>query len=745
MQKPRESKAERPASFVCIPYVRGVSEAVRRALRPLGVRTVFKPSYTLGNVFPEPKDRTPPDEQSGVVYKVDCSDCGASYIVPPQMEESVSHEIYKVIENAPFSLQCRSSGSPIPLLEWHKDGRKVDTIADNLGIEFSPERDVLRVAAAKFLHDGVYKCVASNAAGSTERSFRIIVLLPPQIQGPGREVLRVVEGEEVTLSCRVVGTPAPTASFLRDGVSWPSDDRGEGRRELFFAAASAERDAGTYVCRATNEAGSAQKVFELVVLVPPSIEDQETLGVVRVRGGSQAVLRCAASGVPSPEVSWLLGASRITGADGRVRPGTSELVIETAREQDAGRYRCNAVNEVGTASREFVVDVLAPPALKVGQRISWELLEGEPATLDCSATGNPAPAVTWSKAGTEITPVALLPEGIDLIRGGHAIRMLHVTTAHAGPYSCEVVNDVGRVTRNFSLSVLDGGKYVCIGTNNVGSASRAFEVEVQEPPSIDTSSQDRHQTAWLHQPVTLACPASGSPAPELSWFHDGVPLLESDPKLLFFQGGRLLTLRPALPSSAGIYTCEAVNVVGRASLDYILEVLVPPSIPTRNLETRLKVVEGAMATLRCPAQGKPAPTIVWMRGPEVVTANDADPRIEVPSGDPQSLIIQRVQLGDRKFTCIAGNAAGTAEIDFILDVMVHPKLESGEEKGPAGELVLAVLNRPAWLRCPAVGVPPPSVRWLRAGRLLSPRGDPFVQPSADGRRLQLRRARRFFI
>ncbi|KAH7983141.1 hypothetical protein HPB52_009626 [Rhipicephalus sanguineus] len=35
-------------------------------------------------------------------------------LLPPQMEESVSHETYKVIENSPFSLQCRSSGSPIP-------------------------------------------------------------------------------------------------------------------------------------------------------------------------------------------------------------------------------------------------------------------------------------------------------------------------------------------------------------------------------------------------------------------------------------------------------------------------------------------------------------------------------------------------------------------------------------------------------------------------------------------------------
>ncbi|KAH7983143.1 hypothetical protein HPB52_009628 [Rhipicephalus sanguineus] len=467
--------------------------------------------------------------------------------------------------------------------------------------------------------------------------------------------------------------------------------------------------------------------------IPPSIEDQESLGVVRVRGGSQAVLRCAASGVPSPEISWLLGASRITGADGRVRPGTSELVIETAREEDAGRYRCNAVNEVGTTSKEFVVDVLAPPTLKASQRVSWELLEGEPATLDCSATGNPTPVVTWSKGGIEITPAALLPEGIDVIRGGHAIRMLHVTTEHAGTYSCDVVNDVGRTTRNFSLSVL-----------------------VRPAIWMGSSKHDEEKVNVVKgENLVLLCNVTGHPKPVVRWLRDGLPLefrtgislLQSGRGLNIssLEGGRLLTLRPALPSSAGIYTCEAVNAVGRASLDYILEVLVPPTIPTRNLDTRLKVVEGAEATIRCPAQGKPAPTIVWMRGPEVVTANDADPRIEVPSGDPQSLIIHRVQLGDRKFTCIAGNAAGTAEIDFILDVMVHPKMEPGEEKSSGGEVVLAVLNRPAWLRCPAVGVPPPSVHWLRAGRLLSPRGDPFVQPSADGRRLQLRRASKAFF
>ncbi|XP_077528437.1 hemicentin-1-like [Haemaphysalis longicornis] len=187
--------------------------------------------------------------------------------VPPQIEKA-AQEVYKIVENAPFSLHCHSSGSPPPVLEWRKDGRKV-TVLHNLGIQISPEGDSLNVASAKLLHEGFYKCVAMNAAGSMERDFLIHILLPPQIQGPAHEVVRVVEGQEVTLSCRVAGTPQPSSSFLRDGVSWPSDDRGDGRRELFIAAAAADRDSGVYVCRATSEAGSAQKTFQLVVLASP--------------------------------------------------------------------------------------------------------------------------------------------------------------------------------------------------------------------------------------------------------------------------------------------------------------------------------------------------------------------------------------------------------------------------------------------------------------------------------------------
>ena len=65
---------------VTIPYLKGVSESIRRALAPLNIRTAFKPHRKLRDLISKPKDYTPPESQCGVVYKLNCLDCDASYI-----------------------------------------------------------------------------------------------------------------------------------------------------------------------------------------------------------------------------------------------------------------------------------------------------------------------------------------------------------------------------------------------------------------------------------------------------------------------------------------------------------------------------------------------------------------------------------------------------------------------------------------------------------------------------------------
>lgn len=68
------------AGVVTIPYVKGVSESIRRCLLPLGIQTTFKPYIKLCDLISKPKDPTPPESQSGTVYKVNCQDSDKCYI-----------------------------------------------------------------------------------------------------------------------------------------------------------------------------------------------------------------------------------------------------------------------------------------------------------------------------------------------------------------------------------------------------------------------------------------------------------------------------------------------------------------------------------------------------------------------------------------------------------------------------------------------------------------------------------------
>ena len=62
-----------------LPYVKGLSEQLRRCLRQQGVRAVFKSKTTLRSQLVRPKDAVDPAKQDGVVYKIPC-ECGKVYI-----------------------------------------------------------------------------------------------------------------------------------------------------------------------------------------------------------------------------------------------------------------------------------------------------------------------------------------------------------------------------------------------------------------------------------------------------------------------------------------------------------------------------------------------------------------------------------------------------------------------------------------------------------------------------------------
>jgi hypothetical protein len=66
--------------YTSIPYIKGVSERVKRILTRSNIRTAYKPLMTLGDVFRKPKDRPSDAQVKGIVYKFKCRSCTFTYI-----------------------------------------------------------------------------------------------------------------------------------------------------------------------------------------------------------------------------------------------------------------------------------------------------------------------------------------------------------------------------------------------------------------------------------------------------------------------------------------------------------------------------------------------------------------------------------------------------------------------------------------------------------------------------------------
>ena len=89
-----------------VPYVRNVSECIRRILAPLKIRTCFRPLTTLKRMLVHPKDKIPEDMKRGVVYQIQCGTCKKTYI--GQTGRTLKHRVKEhrralISHNANFS------------------------------------------------------------------------------------------------------------------------------------------------------------------------------------------------------------------------------------------------------------------------------------------------------------------------------------------------------------------------------------------------------------------------------------------------------------------------------------------------------------------------------------------------------------------------------------------------------------------------------------------------------------------
>ena len=128
---------------------------------------------------------------------------------------------------------------------------------------------------------------------------------------------------------------------------------------------------------------------------------------------------------------------------GRAQYNNSVLKITDVRKSDSDEYLCSAVNHLGNAEGKTLLVVGSPPVFTVKPPGKVFAATGDTLTLNCSATGDPQPVISYKRQG------ATLP-GERSHQSNKVLTIIHLREEDSGNYVCSAtvqgVFDIKAVT-----------------------------------------------------------------------------------------------------------------------------------------------------------------------------------------------------------------------------------------------------------------------------------------------------------
>ncbi|XP_061879850.1 receptor-type tyrosine-protein phosphatase F isoform X6 [Entelurus aequoreus] len=482
-------------------------------------------------------------------------------------------------------------------------------------------------------------CVVISSAADSLPTF---VISPEDQTG--------ISGGVASFVCQATGEPKPRITWMKKGKKVSSQrfeviefDDGSGS-VLRIQPLRTHRDEAIYECTAANSAGEINTSAKLTVFeenqIPhgfPTIDMGPQLKVVeRTR---TAIMLCAASGNPDPEISWFkdMLPVDISTSNGRIRqlhsggtPIRGALQIENSEESDQGKYECIATNSAGTrysAPANLYVRVRrVPPRFSIPPT-NQEVMPGGSVNLTCVAVGSPMPYVKWMMGLTELTKEEDMPMGRNVL---------------------EVTN------------IRESGNYTCVAMSSLGLIEATAQVTVKALPKPPTSLIVTETTATS---VTLTWD-SGNPEP-VSYYMIQYRAKASENGFQEVEG--VATTRYSIgglsPYSEYEFRVMAVNNIGRG----------PPSDP---VETRTGEQAPSSPPLHVQARMLSATTmLVQWEPPEEPNGHIRGFRVYYSSdhGAPLSAW-QKHNTDDSSLTTISGL---TPDITYSLRVLGFTSVGDG--------------------------------------------------------------------
>ncbi|XP_073994367.1 obscurin isoform X7 [Rhodnius prolixus] len=516
----------------------------------------------------------------------------------------------------------------------------------------------------------------------------------------------VFETWEHTFEIEAVGTPKPTAKWLKDGKEIKGSERfiarEEGEVKYKFEVVDCQlTDTGEYRVVLSNNLGEATESAKLKIIDAKDFrlpQIQKPLVAQAVPKNNTAVLKVVLTADPIPEVEWQVNGSdvpteMIADSDSKlIHHGLKEciftLTIPSCKHENTGEYKFKAVNKSGEAECAARLDVQLKPEILVFKDITG--IPYEDSTFVAVVHSNPRATISWRRDGKKLSQSDHFDITTDDVNEVYKLKIIGILLDDAGSYTLSAVNEVGESSADAKLK---------IHMEEPEFTKKLDDVMVREYAELD-----------------LKVRAQGVPKPELTWSKDGIELEISEGMTLDTRCEGSVSSHLNIPhfkeEYSGKYKVRAYSVAGHADTQCYVKLAMLAPMFSKTLGRAQEVEQGDPLELRCKVEASPSATVKWFKDGEELKASDHVQLINHPDGSIK-LRIDKVTPADcGAYKVLVENSLGTDS--SICAVAVNPS--------PTAPVILKKLcdvttteGEPMFLEAQVMGFPLPELKWFKDG------------------------------